>query len=160
MLGAGLYVLVFGRARGLLGLALALLLHTACTHGAWANLGLNGVLFAVVPALVASSCQRAIERWLPRNLFVFIIGNGMFTCLGSAALTGLLMLLAAAATDPNWAQIRLAQYLGPLLLLAWSEAIVSGMFFSALVVFRPELVLTYEQDRYLPRRRGWTDPRG
>jgi uncharacterized membrane protein len=40
------------------------------------------------------------------------------------------------------------------LLLAWGEAILSGMLFSALVLFTPQLVLTYRQDLYLPRRRA------
>ena len=40
------------------------------------------------------------------------------------------------------------------LLLAWGEALMSGMLFSALVVFTPQLVLTYRQDLYLPRRRA------
>ena len=38
------------------------------------------------------------------------------------------------------------------LLLAWGEALASGMLFSALVIFSPHLVLTYRQDLYLPPR--------
>jgi uncharacterized membrane protein len=39
------------------------------------------------------------------------------------------------------------------MLLAWGEALMSGMVFSALVVFLPQAVLTYRQDTYLPPRR-------
>ena len=41
--------------------------------------------------------------------------------------------------------------MGAAKLLAWSEAIVSGMLFSALVIFLPSIVLTYRRDLYLPR---------
>jgi acetolactate synthase I/II/III large subunit len=33
------------------------------------------------PACTASVLQRLIERWLPRNIFVFIFGNGLFVTL-------------------------------------------------------------------------------
>jgi len=155
MLGAGLYVLVFGARRGMLGLVLALLLHTACTDGSWRNLGVNGLLLAALPAVLARSCQRLIEKRLPPQLFVFIIGNGMFTTLITAVVAGMAIFTVAALVDPAAGYRNLGQYLGPLLLLAWSEAIVSGMLFSALVIFQPGIVLTYRQDRYLPPRKTW-----
>jgi uncharacterized membrane protein len=36
--------------------------------------------------------------------------------------------------------------------MAWSEALLSGMLLSALVIYRPHLVMTYRQDLYLPPR--------
>lgn len=155
MLGVALYALVFGRSRAMLGLTLAVIVHTALRHGAWGNVGLNGLLFAVVPSLLAAACQRWIEHHLPKHLFVFIFGNGMFVSLVVTSVTATLLFLVSTATDPSWSRIDVGQYLGPLLLLAWSEAIVSGMLLSALVIFAPEVVLTYSQDRYLPRKSLW-----
>ncbi len=151
MLGAALYALLFGRARAVLGLLGALLLHTWLVNGAWANVGLNGLLFAVLPALIASSLQRALERWLPKNVFVFIIGNGMFVTLAATAVTSLVLLTLSIniATAPT---TDYGDYVGYSLLLAWGEALLSGMIFSALVIFMPQVVLTYREDSYLPRR--------
>ncbi len=154
MLGVGLYALVFGRARALLGLTFAVIVHTACTHGAWINIGLNGLLLALVPSVVATFCQRWIESRLPHHLFVFIFGNGMFSSFVCTAVTGTLLFLVSSAVGSSWTRVDFGQYLGPIFLLAWSEAIVSGMLFSALVIFAPEVVLTYTQDRYLPRARA------
>jgi uncharacterized membrane protein len=39
------------------------------------------------------------------------------------------------------------------LMLAWGEAVVSGMIFSSLVIFRPGVVLTNREETYLPRSR-------
>jgi uncharacterized membrane protein len=152
MLGCGLYALVFGRDRAILGLTLALVLHTALNDGAWANLGLNGVLFALVPALIAGTLQRRIEAHLPHNLFVFIIGNGMFATLVATAVTSLALIGASLAGGASHAVADLGEYVGAAMLLAWSEAIVSGMLFSALVIFLPAVVLTFHEDIYLPRR--------
>jgi uncharacterized membrane protein len=152
LLGGALFALVFGGARATLGLLAALALHTLLTNGSWMNFGLNGTLLAVVPAWTASALQRLIARWLPKNLFVFILGNGMFVTLVVTALASAL-LLAAAATRAHAPAGELGEHLAYSLLLAWGEALVSGMIFSALVVFLPQAVLTYRQDAYLPPRR-------
>jgi uncharacterized membrane protein len=151
MLGSGLYALVFGRSRGMLGLMLALVTHTALDHGSWLNLGVNGVLFAVLPTMIASTLQQRIEAALPHNLFVFMIGNGMFVTLIATAVTSLALISIALGTGASAPVVDVGEYLGAALLLAWSEAIVSGMLLSALVVFLPGVVLTYRADLYLSR---------
>jgi uncharacterized membrane protein len=150
MLGSGLYALIFGYARGLLGLMLALVLHTALAGGSWPNLGLTGLLLAVVPSAIATVLRQQIERRLPHNPFVFMIGNGMFATFGATALTRLLLLAASLLAQPFHATVTMAAYLGATMLLAWSEAVLSGMLFSALVVFQPEIVLTYREQIYSP----------
>ena len=149
LLGGALFTLVFGRARAILGLLAALALHTLLTGGSWVNFGLNGTLLAIVPACAASLLQRLIERWLPKNIFVFIFGNGLFVTLLVTALASVLLLVASAA-GAHAALRQLSEHLAYSLLLAWGEALVSGMIFSALVVFLPQAVLTYRQDAYLP----------
>jgi uncharacterized membrane protein len=152
MLGVAIYALVFGRARAVLGITLALAAHLACTGGSWTGFGIDVLLIAVLPAALASRCQRWIERALPPNLFVFIIGNGMFTSFLVTATTAAALFLASGILGTWPASLDVRQYFVPMLLLAWSEAIVSGMLLSALVIFAPEVVLTYDVDRYLPRR--------
>jgi uncharacterized membrane protein len=152
MLGVALFSLLFGRARAVLGLLAALVVHATFTGGAWANLGVNGLLFAALPAWIATALQRQIEARLPKNLFIFIIGNGMFVALVTTAVTSVVQLLAALAIAVPATFVNFGAHVGYALLLAWGEALVSGMIFSALVVFRPGVVLTYRQDLYLPPR--------
>lgn len=153
LLGVALFSLLVGRARAILGLVAALALHAALTGGAWRNFGLNGLLFAALPAWMATALQRWIEARLPKNLFVFIIGNGLFVVLLTTATTSVAQLLVAAAVAGPSAAGHLGEAIGYALLLAWGEALASGMIFSALVIYRPNVVLTYRQDLYLPPRR-------
>lgn len=150
MLGVALYALLFGWARSVLGLTLALILFVTLRAGSFRNLGLDGLLLAALPAFLTRGAQLTLERFLPRLIFVFIIGNGLFTTLFTTAVTGVCLSLAALVTGIAAADLGIRPYLGPILLLAWGEALCSGMLFSALVVYRPDLVLTYEQDVYLP----------
>jgi uncharacterized membrane protein len=57
LLGSALFALVFGRARAVLGLIAALLLYTALEGGSWFNIGINGVVLAVIPAWLASTLR-------------------------------------------------------------------------------------------------------
>lgn len=150
MLGSALFALVFGRARAILGLLAALALYTAVDDGEWRNIGINGVVLAVAPAWLATALQRQIERRLPKNLFVFIIGNGLFVTLVATAVASALILAVSMVESAGHARL-IGDHLAYSLLLAWGEAMISGMLFSALVVFAPRAVLTYRQDLYLPR---------
>jgi uncharacterized membrane protein len=152
LLGAPLYVLLFGFRRGLLGLALALVLHAAVGHGDWELLGLRGVFVALLPALLTAAMQAALACWLPRNVFIFIIGNGTFVTFAAAALSMLAHLALRAALDSPAVHDNAADWIAYTLLMAWSEALLSGMLLSALVIYRPHLVMTYRQDLYLPPR--------
>jgi uncharacterized membrane protein len=150
LLGVALYTLLFGRARAILGLLLALALHTAAFGGNWADFGINGLPIAVAPAWLTITLQRLLERWLPKNLFIFMIGNGMFVVLVVTAATSAMLLAAGWAAAPG-AVPAIGDLFGYALLLAWGEALASGMIFTALVVYVPQAVLTYRQDVYLPR---------
>lgn len=153
LLGSALYALLFGRALAMLGLSAAAALVTGLNGGAWANLGLVSLMLGILPAWLATALQRQIERRLPHNLFVFIIGNGLFVALLATAATSVLALTLAAALQPPGAH-QIGDHVAYALLLAWGEALLSGMLFSALVIFAPGTVRTYEQDLYLPARRS------
>ncbi len=152
LLGGAFYALIFGRHWARLGLLAAVALHTGLGGGSWANFGANGLLLSVVPTALASVLQRQVEQRLPRNLFVFIIGNGMFVTLVATVATSALLLAAGWLSRPAAAGTDQFAYA---LLLAWGEALASGMLFSALVIFGPHLVLTYRQDLYLPPKRSF-----
>ena len=107
----------------------------------------------MAPAWIATALQRQIERRLPKNLFVFIIGNGLFVTLRcdrwcQRTDSGSIDRRGGTAT-----RALLGDHIAYSLLLAWGEAVISGMLFSALVVFAPRAVLTYRQDLYLPPKR-------
>jgi uncharacterized membrane protein len=150
LLGVAFYSLIFGCHWARLGLLLALALHTVLGDGRWLNFGLSGLLLAAVPTHIAAVLQRQVERRLPKNVFVFMIGHGMFVTLGVTVITSTLLVAVAWLRRPGPADFDQIAYA---LLLAWGEALTTGMLFSALVIFGPQLVLTYRQDLYLPRRR-------
>ncbi len=151
LLGVALYSLIFGRDWARLGLLLAIALHAVLGGGSWQNFGINGLLLAAMPTGLASALQQQVERRLPKNVFVFMIGHGMFITLAVTVATSTLLVAVSWLLKPGPADLDQLAYA---LLLAWGEALASGMLFSALVIFGPHLVLTYRRDVYLPPRRS------
>lgn len=150
LLGVAFYSLIFGCHWARLGLLLAIALHSFLGGGSWLNFGINGLLLAVVPTLLTGALQRQIEQRLPKNVFIFMIGHGMFVTLAVTIATSAPLVALSWLLKPGPADFDQLAYA---LLLAWGEALTTGMLFSALVIFGPHLVLTYRQDLYLPPRR-------
>jgi uncharacterized membrane protein len=114
-----------------------------------AAMGVNGALLIVLPVLVTEGCAILVERAQPRNPFVYIFCSGFF----AAALSALLCLLVGLGVlwlderfaMPEW----LEDFVGYLWLIIFPEAFINGMVISALVVFCPEWLETFNRTRYL-----------
>lgn len=145
--GACLLVLAFGWPLAVLTLlpiaalggwiAGASALHTL-TAAAW-----NGI----VPATLALAIGIAMRRWLPRHLFVYILGRGFLATAIAVAAAGSLQ----AVWQPLPPGVEIATLLTGRWLIAWSEAFMTGMLTAIFVAFRPEWLFTYSDRRYLPR---------
>jgi uncharacterized membrane protein len=115
----------------------------------WAAMGINGALLVLIPVAVTELCALRVERMQPRNLFVYIFFCGFFP----AALAALLCVLAGLAIlsidglfpMPPW----LGDFIGYLWLVIFPEAFINGMLVTALVVFCPDWLETFNRSRYL-----------
>lgn len=122
-----------------------------------AALGVNGTLLILLPVLITEVCALCVERTQPRNPFVYIFCSGFF----AAALSALLCLLVALGllwfderfAMPEW----LEDFVGYLWLIIFPEAFINGVVISALVVFCPEWLETFNRTRYLSA--PWNEPK-
>lgn len=119
-------------------------------------MGANGGLLVLLPVLVTESCALWVERLKPRNLFVYIFCCGFFPA-GLAAvfccLLGLFLLwwggiYSLPSAEPE-------DYAGYLLLVMFPEAFINGTIITALVVFAPDWLETFNRNRYL--QAPWND---
>ncbi|MCY1510221.1 Cobalt uptake substrate-specific transmembrane region [compost metagenome] len=115
----------------------------------FAALGVNGALLVLIPVLVTEVCALRVERAQPRNLFVYIFFCGFFPA-ALAALSCILLGLGVLWVDglfpmPPW----LEDFIGYLWLVIFPEAFINGMLVTALVVFYPDWLETFNRSRYL-----------
>ncbi|GGX77667.1 hypothetical protein GCM10007160_01130 [Litchfieldella qijiaojingensis] len=117
---------------------------------AWPLLGVNLLISGVVPAMVMVAAWRLVDRYLPDNLPIFVFVCGFFGTALSTLASGLALIVIAwlGAVDPQvWFVVR--EYALFLPLLMPSEAFITGMLLSLLVVYHPHWVATFNRHRYI-----------
>ncbi|HJV86430.1 MAG TPA: energy-coupling factor ABC transporter permease [Noviherbaspirillum sp.] len=145
LLGMPLFVLMFGRPLATVGLSLAVIAHTALQGGLWSNLGLNLLVLAVFPAWCGDAVMRATRRFLPHHIFIYLLGNGFFGTMAMLAATDVVTI----AAHQIWVAPVAADTIAYMLLLAWGESFLTGFLLTIFTVYRPEWVLTFDDDVYL-----------
>lgn len=145
-----LLTLLFKAPLALITITLVNLAMIAIGRSEWNLLGINLVITGVVPALVISMMWRLVDRYLPDNLMVFLFICGFFGSALSTLAAGLVAvgLVLLGASDPE--VIRNAvEYARFLPLLMPSEAFITGMLLSILIIYHPDWVATFSQHRYI-----------
>lgn len=104
----------------------------------------NGVL----PGTLGLGLGLATRRWLPAHPMVYILARGFAATLLAMAATGALWV----ATQPLPAGAEAASLLLGRWLVAWGDAVITGMLTAIFVAYRPEWLLTWSDRRYLPPR--------
>lgn len=112
----------------------------------WPVLLADMVWRGVLPGTMALLLGLAVRRWLPKHLFVYILGRGFFVTAVAVTCSGYLAYLAGHKPDTlSGQEWMLAHWL-----LGWGEAISTGMLTAIFVAFLPQWLLTYSDQRYLP----------
>jgi uncharacterized membrane protein len=108
------------------------------------------VWLGLMPATLAMALGGAIRRWLPKHLFVYIMGRGFFATALALALAGALAAwLFGAPASLDSSDLMLAR-----LLAAFGDAFITGMLVAIFVAFRPDWLATYTDRLYLPQDRA------
>ena len=101
----------------------------------------------IVPATLSFLLGMALRRWVWKNLFVYILGRaflGTAICLFvSGALAQWSGQILTVTVEPDLAMV--ARWL-----LAWGDAVVTGMMVAVFVAFRPQWLATWSDSLYVP----------
>lgn len=153
LLGATMFTLMFGRQLAIIGLSLVLaavtLNHALLDHPAWLAYGLNALVLAVFPPLLADAIRRGVERYLPANLFVFVFVATFFGAAATVVATGLLASGLLWLADVYPASALVDDYLPYYVLLGFAEAWLNGAMVTLMVVYLPHWVGSFDDRRYL-----------
>jgi uncharacterized membrane protein len=153
LLGATMFALMFGRQLAIIGLSLVLVGVTLNGElqgqAGWLAYGLNALVLAVFPALLADWVRRGVERWLPGHFFVYVFVTAFFGAAATVMATGLLAsaLLWLAGVYP--ANALFDEYLPYYILLGFAEAWLNGAMLTLMVVYVPHWVGSFDDRRYL-----------
>jgi uncharacterized membrane protein len=152
LLGATMITLMFGRQLAIIGLSLVLagvtLNGELMGRAGWLAYGLNALVLAIFPVLLADGIRHLVERFLPGNFFIYVFVTAFFGAALTVMATGLFAsaLLWLAAVYP--ASTLLDDYLAYYVLLGFAEAWLNGAMITLMVVYLPHWVGSFDDRRY------------
>lgn len=148
-LGATLFMLMFGWPLAIVGLSVIMLVNVLIQHNEVLSLGINGLLSIALPVAVSYGILRLSQRYLPDNFFIYIFVAAFFGAGIAVAVSrlGAMALLALVHAYPNQQLVYESLLYVPLFM--FPEAFVTGMLASIFAVYRPDWLLTFDDERYI-----------
>ncbi len=139
----------------LMGWRLALLVGLGVTLGdlAFAQIDLTGFAYKYLMncALViffSANFATLIERYLPRNPFIYIMFSAFFNAGLSHAFGDSIKALNLVFMDIYTLEQVWREYLRYLPLIMFPEGVINGMFISGMVAFNPKWLSSFDEDLY------------
>jgi len=148
-LGATVFTLMFGWSLAIVGLTVTMIASLLLQASDWASLGINGLISIVIPIAASYSILKLSQKWLPDNFFIYIFICAFFGAGVAIAISRLsaIILLSVINAYPNEQLVEESlQYLP---LFMFPEAFVTGMLITIFVVYRPDWVTTFDDERYI-----------
>lgn len=149
ILGVTALTLLVGWPLAILATLVASVTVGAMGVAPWALVPLEFVAGGVLPVAVSHGVRLGLERMLPPNLFVYLLGcgfaGGIVAGLVSRGANAALLLLSGA-----WEVGRVGDELGVIVaLLTLPEGVINGIIVSVLAVYRPHWVKEFDDRRYI-----------
>jgi len=149
LLGATAMTLMVGPQLAIIGLAIVLTAVTLAGMSGWDGYGWNALIMDVLPVTVSYAIYWLADRKLPNHLFIYIFLSGFFGSALAMAVTGLGGTLLLQLSGTYLAAYLYNNYLPYFFLMAWSEAVSTGMAITLMTVYSPLWLSTFDDARYL-----------
>ncbi len=153
-LGATLFTLMFGWPLAIFGLATILLTSVLLQHSELIGIGLiglgvNGCLSIVIPVFTSHAVLKLAQKYLPDNFFIYIFVIAFFGAGIAVAASRLssIVLLGLVNAYPETKLIEESLLYTPLFM--FPEMFITGMLISVFVVYKPDWVITFDDERYI-----------
>ncbi len=152
LLGVTTLTLMFGPALAFVAAALALTGVTLAGIAGWGAFGANALIMGAVPIATSYAIYRLVDARLPNHFFVYVLlsafVNGAIAMLASRMSTLAVLWFSSSSSGA----VAVSDYVLSSVLLAWGEALTTGMFMTLFVVYRPDWVRLFDDERYLMGR--------
>ena len=149
--GACLVLLMLGWPLALPALCAVGIIACLISHGLDATEALRlTVWHGIVPATFALLWGALLRRYLGARIFVYIFGRGFIGSVLSLFLAGLCSAwLGHELPGVNEDLSNIARWL-----MAWGDAVVTGMMSAVFVAYKPEWLATWSDTLYLPPKKN------
>jgi len=147
--GAMLMALMFGWRLGFIGMCLVNLVTTLINDALLVNLGLSVLLNVLLPVTLSYTIFMVLEAKLPRHFFIYIFGSAFFGTWISSLLMGFMTALCLWVFGAFEWTLLSREFLPYHFLMGFSESFLTGGLITLFVVYRPQWVYSFRDERYL-----------
>ncbi len=148
-LGVTLLTLVFGWDLAILSATVALLGMAVIGRESWDGLFLNGLCSVALPVAVSWLVHRLVDRYLPKNFFIYLFVCGFFGAAVAVAAAGVSTSLLLVASGIYSLDKIIMEYLRYLPLIMFPEGLLNGIILTGLLVFHPDWIRTFDAKIYI-----------
>ncbi len=148
LVGATVLTLMFRPLFALFSIALVTA-ALSLWHGEYAAYPANWMIMGAVPVGVSWAIYTLTDRKLPNHLFIYIFLNAFFGAALAIVAVGLASTGFVALSGLYSLSYLLEEYLPYFVLMSFSEAFITGMLITMMVIYKPEWVATFDDRRYL-----------
>ena len=148
-LGATLFTLMFGWPLAIIGLSIIMLASVLLQHNELVSIGANGVLSIIIPVMISYGVLKLSQRLLPDNFFIYIFVVAFFGAGIAVAASRLFSIVLLALVDAYPLAKLIEESLLYTPLFMFPEMFVTGMLISIFVVYKPDWVVTFDDERYI-----------
>ncbi len=148
-LGATLFTLMFGWPLAIMGLFVIMVVSVMQQPSEFIALGVNASLSIAVPVFTSYAILKLSQKFLVDNFFIYIFVVAFFgagLAVAASRLTSI-ALLSLVSAYPDSKLIAESLLLTPLFM--FPEMFVTGMLITVFVVFKPDWVSTFDDERYI-----------
>ncbi len=150
--GGMLMALMFGWRMGFAGLCLVNFTVCVFSDALFINLGSATLFNGLIPVSIAYLIFLLLEAWLPRHFFIYIYGSAFFGSWITSALAGLSIALCLAFFGVFEWSLLAGEFLPFNFLFGFGEAFLTSGLITLFVVYRPQWVYSFRDQRYLQDR--------
>ena len=149
--GAMLMTLMFGWRLGVLGMSLICVLVSLWGDNMPENLGMTVFINAYISISLCYLFFLIIEALLPRNLYIYLFVTAFFGAIITFSITGTVSALVLVMFNIFPWSVLLNEYLPFYYLMSFAEAFTTCGLITLLIVYRPQWVYTFRDERYLSK---------
>jgi uncharacterized membrane protein len=149
LLGVTALTLMYGWSFALLAAGTALVGVVLNGKGSWEMFPINAVLTGLIPITLSQISLILVRSLLPKNFFIFVLGNGFLTAGLVGALSGWTAMGLLAANGVFTPEQLAVSYLPFFPLMFFPEAFLNGWIVTVLVCYRPQWVYSFSDELYL-----------
>ncbi|MCG7897044.1 MAG: energy-coupling factor ABC transporter permease [Candidatus Thiodiazotropha lotti] len=149
LLGVTVITLMFGWSLAILAASIALFAVSMNAGYGWEGYVVSFLTVVLVPITLSQIALVLVRSWLPRQFFIYVLGNGFFTAWLVGYISGYLamqLLVLSGAYTMAELQVTIIPFFP---LMFFPEALINGWVITMLVVFFPAWVYSFSDEQYL-----------